>query len=270
MKLSIFNRGEKVGRLVTVARAASVVAVLVVASLLGPAQRSQASLTGGNNNPDVLIGADNDNLTNPAFQPAGTAANQTLNNTDVLSGKGGNDVLVGLGGSDVMTGGPGNDILIGGPEQFVTPNSDIIAGDEGDDISIWAPGDGSELFLGGDGFDVEIFGVIDRNAANVPTSAGPAPGFANVPSANVSGSPGFCTVERSPDPSYEWLAKFFVRATGALAVTVRLVGVEAVVCTSVAGGQITVADLSQANPQFVNVALADIQRVNPVIGKIIR
>jgi hypothetical protein len=243
---------------------------VVIAGLLALARPIHASLLGGNDGPDVLIGADNDNVTNPIIQPAGVVANQSLNNTDVLAGKGGNDVLVGLLGSDVLSGGPGNDILIGGPEQFTTPNSDILVGDEGDDISIWAPGDGSDLFIGGDGTDLEIFGVIDRDANNVPTSGGPAPGFAGVPSVNVSGSPGFCTLERSADRSYDFLVRFFVRATGAMAVTVRLVGVEQVICTSTAGGQITFADLTSANPQFVNVTLADVQRASPVVGRIIR
>src|SRR5262245_20119056 len=168
----------------------ALVAVLVVAvmtgMMLGPAQQTQAALLGGNDNPDILIGFDNDNVNNQTIQPPTVVANQSLNNTDILTGRGGNDVLVGLGGSDVITGGAGDDILIGGPEQFVTPNSDILLGDEGDDISIWAPGDGSELFIGGPGTDLEIFGVIDKNSANVPTSNGPAPGFSNVPGVNVS------------------------------------------------------------------------------------
>jgi hypothetical protein len=272
MRRCLSNVKEKCERWIALTPAASVAMAALIGSLFlfGPAQRSQAALIGGNENPDILIGLDNDNVNNPAIQPPGVVANQSLNNTDVLAGRGGNDVLAGLAGSDVLSGGPGNDILIGGPEQGVGPNSDIILGDEGNDISIWAPGDGSDLFVGGEGTDIEIFGVIDKNAANVPTSAGPAPGFGNVPSANVSGSPGFCTIERSADPAYEFLARFFVRATGALAVTVRLVGVEGVICTSAAGGQITFADLTAANPQFVVVTLADVQRANPVVGKIIR
>ena len=269
MKRFLLKLEGRPGRWIALTPVASLVMATLIGSLFG-AQRSQAALLGGDDNPDVLIGLDNDNVNNPTIQPPGTVANQSLNNTDVLAGRGGNDVLVGLGGSDVLSGGPGNDILIGGPEQGVTPNSDIILGDEGDDISIWAPGDGSDLFVGGEGTDLQIFGVIDRNAANVPTSAGPAPGFANVPSANVSGSPGFCTLERSADPSYEFLVRFFVRATGGLAVTVRLIGVEQVICTSAAGGQITFADLRTANPQFVVVTLADVQRANPVVGRIIR
>jgi hypothetical protein len=64
-----------------------------------------------------------------------------------------------------------------------------------------------------------------------------------VPTANVSGQGGFCTVEAAPSGSgYEFLVRFFARATGNLAVTLRTRDVEQVFCTSVAGGAITFAD----------------------------
>lgn len=253
-------------------------AVLSVATLVGgvaaavviAAHDSDAALIRGNENPDIFIGRDDDNLANPIIHPPGTVANQSLNNTDVLSGEGGNDILVGLLGNDVLIGGPGNDIFIGGPEGGVTPNSDVILGDDGDDINIWAPGDGSDLFVGGNGTDTMVFGVIDRNAAGVPTGGGSAPGFVVVPTANLSGSGGFCTVERSTDPSFDHLARFFVRATGALAVTVRLVGVERMLCTSQAGGQITFADLTNPTPGFIVVRREEVEAADAVLGRIIR
>jgi hypothetical protein len=243
---------------------------IVGVTLLAPAQTSNAALLRGNENPDILLGRDDDNISNPIIQPAGTVANQSLNNADVLAGEGGNDILVGLLGSDVLLAGPGNDILIGGPEGFVAPNSDVIIGDDGNDINIWAPGDGSDVFIGGNGIDTMVFGVIDRNAAGVPTAGGSAPGFAVIPTANVSGQGGFCTVERSADPSYEFLVRFFLRATGALAVTVRLVGVERLICTSQPGGQITFADLTAATPQFIIVTREQVEQADPVLGRIIR
>ena len=92
-------------RLVALTPVASLVMVAVlIGSVFGPAQRSQAALLGGNENPDILIGLDNDNVNNPIIQPPGVTANQSLNNADVLAGRGGNDVLAGLGGSDVLTG----------------------------------------------------------------------------------------------------------------------------------------------------------------------
>lgn len=243
----------------------------LLVGLIGPVQQSQAALLIGDGGPEIFFGRDDDNINNPIIQPPGVAANQSLNNTDVLISNTGNDVLVGLLGSDVMHSGTGNDILIGGTEQGVAPNSDIMFGDVGNDISIWAPGDGSDLFVGGPGVDAEVFGVIDRDN-NIPRSAGPAPGFAHIPSANVTGMNGFCTVERVSDPSlgYEFLVRFFVRTTGNLAVTIRLVETEQVFCASQAGGQITFADLTQANPQFVPVTLADVQLVNPTVARIIR
>jgi hypothetical protein len=247
-------------------------AVFVAAAAIALVQPSWAALVVGGIAPSILFGRDDDNQQNPNVQPAGTAANQSLNNTDVLVGRAGNDVLVGLLGSDVISAGGGDDIIIGGPEQGTTPNSDVMFGDDGDDINIWAPGDGSELFVGGAGRDAIVFGVIDKDAQNRPTSGGPAPGFAAIPTANVSGQGGFCTIERVTDPSlsYEFLMKFLSRATGALIVTVRLSEVEQAFCTSQAGGQITYADLTQANPVFYTVSQADVLAINNTVGRIIR
>lgn len=104
---------------------------------------------------DVLIGQDNDHLDNPVIQPPDAAAHQSLDNADVLVDGGGCDILIGLLGSDVMDGGEGNDILVGGTEQGGTPNSDIIFGGPGDDISLWRGVDGSEAFIGGSGLDAQ-------------------------------------------------------------------------------------------------------------------
>lgn len=244
----------------------------VLVAIAGLVQPSQAALVVGGDFPSILFGRDDDNTGNPAIQPAGVVANQSLNNTDVLVSGSGNDVLVGLLGSDVMSSGAGNDILIGGPEQGTTPNSDIIFGGDGDDINIWAPGDGSDFFIGGPGRDAMVFGVIDKDAGNRPISGGPAPGFAHIPRANVTGQGGFCTIERVSDPGlgYEFLAKFFVRATGNLAVTVRLNEVEQMFCTSQAGGQITYADLTQPTPQLQIISLSDALQLNNTVGRIIR
>src|SRR3954469_19215653 len=112
-------------------------------ALLQPTTPLFASLEEGGAGAQVLIGKDNDNINNPLIQPAGVAANQSLNNTDILSGGAGPDVLIGLLGSDVLFGNGGNDILIGGTEQGTTPNSDVMFGGAGNDVSVWAGGDGS-------------------------------------------------------------------------------------------------------------------------------
>jgi hypothetical protein len=163
-------------------------------------------------------------------------------------------------------------ILIGGPELGTTPNSDVMFGDDGDDINIWAPGDGSDAFIGGAGRDAIIFGVIDKDASNRPISGGSAPGFAHIPSVNVTGQGGFCAIERvaSVSTGYEFLIRFFSRATGALLVTVRLTEVEQLFCTSQAGGQITYADLTQAVPQQVVISVGEALTLNNTVGRMIR
>lgn len=260
-------------RLIVLNPLATVVAGVLVAGVLGSVQPLYAALQVGGSEPNVLIGADDDNTANPAIQPPNTAANQSLNNTDVQVGGFGNDVLIGLLGNDVQRGGPGHDILVGGTEQGTQPNSDVQFGDFGNDVSIWAPGDGSDAFVGGRGLDAQIFGVIDRDASNVPILSPPFEGFPQgVPTADVTNSPGFCTLERVQDPAFgfAWLVRFFVRSTGALAVTIRLAEVEQVFCTSQAGGQITYADLTQAEPQFTPVTLEQVRQLNATVALIIR
>lgn len=250
----------------------AVLPALVGASLLTSLPSTQAARVAGNSF-EVLVGRDDDNTANPIVQPAGTVADQSLANTDVLVAQGAQNILIGLAGSDVLQGGPASDILVGGTEQGVRPNSDVMFGNFGSDVSLWAPGDGSDAFLGGSGKDAQVLGVIDRDTDNVPTLTGRVPTFLRgVPTANLTGSPGFCTVERVADPSfgYEFLVRFFVRATGALAVTIRLSEVEQVFCTSQAGGAITFADLTSPNPQFSNVDLATVRGLNSIVGGIVR
>lgn len=244
----------------------------LLGSLTGSTQLTEAALQEGHGRGDVIIGHDDDNVNNPVIQPAGAVANQSLNNADVLLGRGGNDVVIGLLGSDTMLGGFGHDILIGGPEQGSQPNSDIIFGGPGNDINIWAPGDGSDAFIGESGVDALVMGVIDRDARNMPTLTGKADGFRQgVPTANVSGQGGFCTIERVADEKlgYQYLVRFFVRATGALAVTIRLTDVEQVFCTSKEGGQITFADLRYGT-EFRVVSLDEVAKINRNVRAIIR
>lgn len=227
---------------------------------------------------DVLFGQDNDNVDNPKIQPYGVAANQSLDNADVLFGQGGCDVLVGLLGNDVLDGGAGSDVLIGGTEQFDPDgfgNKDIMIGGDGNDINIWAPGDGSDAFLGGAGArDAQVFGVIDRDQNNVPILM-PAGGRfveTGLPSVEVTGSPGFCRLEAIEDSElgFDFLVTFFVRASGNQAVTVRLKDVEQVFCTSEAGGQITYANLRDEYPSFVEVSQTEVRRLNSVVDEMIR
>jgi hypothetical protein len=234
---------------------------------------AQAAFIQGRSASEVLIGADDDNLDNPVIQPEGVEADQSLSNTDVIAAGKGNDVVIGLLGGDVLHGDKGHDVLIGGPEQGTRPNSDVAFGGTGSDIFIWAPGDGSDAFIGGSGRDALVFGVIDRDADNVPTLSGPQPGFRKgLPSAEVTNSPGFCTVERVEDRDFgfRFLVRFFVRATGNLAVTLRVRSVEQVFCTTEEGGEITFADLRDPVPEFIPVTLDEVRAINRRVARIIR
>jgi hypothetical protein len=246
---------------------------LLASSMLDSIQPTQAALVVGGDDPQPLIGPDDDNEDNPVIQPADAEVNQSLNNTDILNGGPENDVIIGLLGNDVLQGGGNSDITIGGTEQGEGPNSDIIFGNDWDDVNIWAPGDGSDAYIGGSGTDAQVFGVIDRDDNNVPTLTGTASGFPyGIPTADVTGQGGFCTLERVEDDTlgYEFLVRFFGRATGNLAVTIRLAEVEQVFCTSEEGGQITYADLTGDNPEFAVVALEDVEGLNELVAQIIR
>ena len=205
----------------------------------------------------------------------GTNASDKLtgtSRTDYINGLDGNDVELGLLGNDFLRGGWGRDVLVGGTEQFETPNFDTMYGGPGADVNVWAPGDGNDDFFGGPGRDAQVFGVIDRNANNVPTLSGAGRGYPyGLPTADVTGSPGFCRVKPAGQQgNFDFLARFFVRETGQLAVTIRLADVEQVFCTSRAGGQITYANLTQANPRFVTVSRGEVANLNRTVWRIIR
>jgi hypothetical protein len=95
-----------------------------------------------------------------------------------------------------------------------------------------------------------------------------------LPTADVTGQGGFCTLERIDEQEelgFAFLVRFFVRATGNLAVTIRLSDdVEQVFCTSEAGGAITFANLRTAHPEFVEVSLEQVRQLNRTVAQIIR
>ena len=114
------------------------------------------------------------------------------------------------------------------------------------------------MFIGGPGADALVMGAIDRDANNIPVIV-PATGRykqTGLPTADVTGQNGFCTLEdvRDQDLGYDFLVRFFVKSTGALAVTIRVAEVEQVFCTSQTAAAITFADLRDANPAFVEVS----------------
>ena len=112
-----------------------------------------------------------------------------------------------------------------------------------------------------------MFGNIDRDENNIPTLT-PVEGYPlGAPTADITNQGGFCTLERVQDADFgfEWLVRFFVKATGNLAVTIRLAEVEQVFCTSETEAAITYADLTLTEPQFVIVTLEQVQQLNPIV-----
>ncbi|MEE9335336.1 MAG: hypothetical protein V3U65_14700 [Granulosicoccaceae bacterium] len=231
----------------------------------------------------VLLGNDLNNIGTSllSLNPDGPGGspNQGLRSGDVLQGGAADNVLIGALGVDVLLGGDGNDVLIGGTEDF---NSDVDADDRGsdnrdrafggigDDIFIWAPGDGSDFYDGGAGTDVVAFGVLGEERDSDSSTDG-APFFnvnppstdgslnfdgifldptTNLPTVSVSTSPGFCTVlDSSTNPSVlaalslEHLIRFSLRGIAnafdageridddGLRVSLSLRNVEYLVCT---------------------------------------
>ncbi|MEW6272957.1 MAG: hypothetical protein AB1689_27080 [Thermodesulfobacteriota bacterium] len=245
------------------------------ASLVLTASPGHAAIVRGTEASDALFGLDDDNVADLEIQPEGVAANQSLNDADLIDGLGGHDVMIGLLGSDTMIGGPGDDVMVGGTEQGQAPNSDVQIGGNGNDVAVWAGGDGSDLFDGGAGhFDALVFGTIDK-IDGIPTLSAATGKYRNtgLPTANVTGQGGFCRLERVADPlarGFDFLVRFFSRSTGSLLVTVRTRDVEQVFCTSEAGGAITYADLTDADPQLVEVSLDEVERLNRTVRAIIR
>jgi hypothetical protein len=254
--------------------------VALLGVVLGLAHPTQAAFVEGGKGPQLLIGRDDDSIDNANIQ-AGAAANQSLNRTDILEGGPGNDVIFGLNGNDVIDGGPGQDIILGGPDGGAAPggppNSDIMFGGPGDDVNLWAPGDGSEAFIGGPGLDAIVFGTTDREAVADPATGVRLPtlrfgieGFPQgIPTADVSGQPQHCTVERSPSPGYDYLVRFRGPA-GNIIVTVRVRDVEQVFCSSKEGAGIAFADLTLPLPVFVDVSQQEVETLNPLVAAMIR
>jgi Ca2+-binding RTX toxin-like protein len=253
----------------------SIATAALAAALALQGVAAQAAYIEGTGRSDVLVGRDDDNQNDPEIQ-AGAAANQSLDNADTMLGGRGDDILIGMLGSDVQLGGPGDDVMIGGIERGQRPNQDIQIGDTGNDISLWQGGDGSDLFDGGPGpRDTLVFGTIDRDATtNVPIIS-PVDGRhaeTGLPTANVTGQGGFCTLEAVADPAsrgFEFLVRFFSKANGNLLVTVRTRDVEQVFCTSQTAAAATFAD-HEARPRVVEIALESVRDVNSDVARMIR
>jgi hypothetical protein len=234
--------------------------------------------------PRLAVGADNNNVDNPLLQPddpaeAGGGRDQTLQFGDVLRGTRRDDLQIGRLGIDVMLGGRGADVMLGGTEHFFPLSGDRAFGDSGDDIFVWAHGDGSDLFDGGRGHDAVVLGLVgelqegavafdvegDQRAGEVFVD--PATGL---PQVVVAGSPGFCPVidesfsadaaEQLAALDIDHLVQFVLRGLrdsfdageqdedNGLRATLHLRDVEFLVCATREGGALEVLDLRSAPP----------------------
>jgi hypothetical protein len=230
----------------------------------------------------VLIGPDADATADPTIQPPDAGAgvgDQSLRKGDQLFGGSADDLLVGRLGPDVLEGNDGGDVIVGGLERGsdagAFPNFDVARGGQGDDVFIWAPGDGSDAFDGGepprfttetvtttvrrDGRRVRVTRtrrvrspadddvLVIGTAAVSPADKSrpeifPTP-FGRLPKVDVSGRrpagvtppegviKGFCQVVPAPPGlGYPFLVRFSGRAFRVLQVTIRVRGVERVLC----------------------------------------
>jgi hypothetical protein len=222
------------------------------------APTAAATVEPGTPGRDVHLGLDNDNAANPFVQPPGVTATLHMDSTDVIFGRGGGDLLVGNLGSDTLLGGTGPDILVGGPERGTSPNSDVLLGDQGDDVDVWAPGDGNDVFLGDEGTDTAIFAPFVTNPDG--TLRLEQVGGRQVPRVTIDRLPQFsCTIVSVPPEAHlgvEHLARFTMN--GSPVASVRLRAVEQVLCPSPNAGTVLVADLRQADPQLNEVSITDV------------
>jgi len=244
-----------------------VAATLAAGALVaGTAAASTGLVAPGTPAKDVHFGGDNDNADNEFIQPPGVTAKQHMDNTDLLFGRENKDLLIGLLGGDTLLGGEDSDILIGGPEKGQAPNSDVLVGEEGKDINIWAPGDGSDAFAGNEGRDTMIFAPFEEKANGdllLTRSNG-----RKIPHVIIDNQPVFsCTivpVPRSENLGFQFLVRFNVNATPV--VTVRQKDVEKVFCPSPDDGKALVADLTDRHPAFRTV---DLDHVSGTVGAIL-
>jgi hypothetical protein len=247
----------------------------------------------------VIIGADDDNVDNGTIQPIPAPPDQSLKKTDLLNGGLGPDTIVGRLGSDVIRGGAGDDVMVGGTEGGqpapALPNSDIAYGDAGSDAFIWAPGDGSDAFVGGNPakakqtkkgkngkrgkvrkpkaeLDTLVIGnLLLTDESSTPRLFGTK--FGQLPRVFSSdrgvptplgGTPprnpnltGLCEIVAAPAGlGFDYLVRFF-GSPGNLAVTIRTKGVEQVICPTDGTDGMTLTSLGKKGSGPVQVKSVD-------------
>jgi hypothetical protein len=222
----------------------------------------------------------------------GNGGDQSLQFGDALYGTSNDDVIIGGLGIDVLWGKDGDDILIGGTEDFNPANRDQAFGGEGNDVFLWAPGDGNDYFDGGNDIDVLVLGLIGESTGSsdngelapffqVSTSAdfdGIYLDENNLPLIDVANGPGFCDiVERDEDNAadlaalkLDHLVRFVIRGKRAaflasletdtpleddgLRIAVHINNVEYLVCGGTEAGTAKVFDLTVIPAEEVDVS----------------
>lgn len=260
------------------------------------------SMTAGAEIPVPLVGNDQnalfgveDNVRDflSANRGSNGGGDQSLQAGDALIGTDESDLLIGAIGVDVLIGNGDDDVLIGGTEDFNPLNRDRAFGGAGDDVFIWAPGDGNDFFDGGEGADVLMLGIIGEQREADGTEVGApffnvSPPSANgsqdfdgifidasngLPIVNVANGPGFCeVVDGSADSAeqseldalgLEHIVRFTLRGPAAdagnpdtgLRIAVHLLGTEFLVCGSQTAGELVVLDLTTSPPTAVDVSV---------------
>lgn len=251
----------RVGAATVTAATVTTAALTAAALALTVTGAARATVEPGTPAKDVHVGLDNDNAANPFIQPAGVAAPQHMDDSDLMFGRDGDDLLIGRKGSDTLLGGPGSDILIGGPDVATEPRSDVLVGDVGDDVGLWAPGDGNDVFAADEGSDTMILGPLVTAANGRPVLRHTL--GRDVPRADLGGPSSFgCTLVPVPPSEpigVQYLVRFTVGST--LVATVRLKDVEQVVCPGPTAGTARVADLTAVYPTFVTRRLDSLRGV---------
>lgn len=258
--------------------------LLVASCITGTAAAVAAALLAS-----PQVGSDLNSAQNPFVQPqdpalSGGGRDQTLQFGDVLRGDADmngdyEDVLIGRLGTDVIFGGLDDDVILGGTEHFNPQNRDRAFGEDGEDVFVWAPGDGSDFFDGGPGIDAVIFGLVGevengQTVFRVANDQLPGDVFIDpatgLPQVDVTNSPGFCEViDDSTSPNAEaeldalgldHLVRFSIRGIrnafeagtqntdNGVRVTLHLKDVELLVCTSRDGGEIVAYNLTTSPP----------------------
>ena len=239
------------------------IAALALLATAGGLCLSTASATVEPGTPakDVHIGLDDDNADNPFIQPAGVSKAQHMNDTDVLFGRDNDDLLIGRLGGDTLLGGPDADILVGGPDLGHRKSNDVLVGDEGNDITIWSPGDGNDAVVGNDGYDTMVFGplALDRHGSPRLTSYHGR----QVPHVRVDGYPRLsCTLTRFPaasQPGFQYLVRLSL--DDVQTASVREKDIERVLCPGPRPGTVRVAIPHGAHPHFHTRSLSSLRGV---------